>query len=180
MRVLIVEDNAFNAYCLRRLLESVAPTVNVIVVNNSKAALAQVSYALPDMMVIDGDLGASNDVLYFNGPELAHILLEKNPQLPLIAWSASETMHQSFAKVFQHHAIPLTEYNNWSKGITQEHIDKTWSHYFGTTDRSGKATSSYLRQKNRAFDRNQANPREHQLLLKENHEFVPLHQGYAV
>jgi CheY-like chemotaxis protein len=130
MRVLIVEDNAFNAFCLRRLLESAVASISVTIVHNSKAALSQVNHHAPDMVVIDGDLEASNDGTQCNGPELAHILLQKYPDLPLIAWSNSDSMRVVFMHVFKHHDKPINEYNTWNKLISVEHISKTWNHYF--------------------------------------------------
>ena len=131
MRVLIVEDNAFNAFCLRRLLESVVTSVSVAIVNNSQSALSLIHSSSPDMIVIDGDLGALNDGVYCNGPELASVVLQKYPHLPLIAWSDSEVMKEAFAHVFKRHNKPYNEYNNWTKVISHERICKTWAYYFG-------------------------------------------------
>ncbi|WP_298624272.1 response regulator [uncultured Legionella sp.] len=130
MRILIVEDNAFNAYCLRRLLESVVAKVMVTIVNNSQAALSLMNANPADMVVIDGDLGAVQDG-YCNGPELAHLLLKKFPLLPLIAWSDSDFMRDEFAVVFNQHLQSLNEYNSWTKAISLERIYKTWAYYFG-------------------------------------------------
>ncbi|KGP62999.1 histidine kinase [Legionella norrlandica] len=131
MRVLIIEDNAFNAFCLRRLVESVIASVSVTIVNNSHAALSFINSHCPDIVVIDGDLGAMNDEMNCNGPELAGILLKKYPQLPIIAWSDSDTMREDFTKVFKTHGKLLNEYNSWAKVIGQERIYKTWAYYFG-------------------------------------------------
>ncbi|MDI1352503.1 MAG: response regulator, partial [bacterium] len=95
MRVLIVEDNAFNAFCLRRLLESVMTFGTVTIVNNSRAALSLINNYSPDLVIIDGDLGAFNDGLHCNGPELATIILGKYPHLPLIAWSDSIELREA-------------------------------------------------------------------------------------
>lgn len=70
MRVLIVEDSAFNAFCLRRLLESVVASISVTIVNNSQAALSFVNNYCPDIVIVDGDLGASPDEMNCNGPSL--------------------------------------------------------------------------------------------------------------
>ncbi len=131
MRILIVEDNAFNAFCLRRLLESVVSTVTVTIVSNSLEALPLINNNLPDMVVIDGDLGAANDEYCCNGPELANLLLQKFPHLPLIAWSDSELMREAFFRVFNKHRQPLNEYNSWTKAISLDRIFKTWAYYFG-------------------------------------------------
>ncbi len=129
MRVLIVEDNAFNAFCLRRLLESVVTSVSVTIVNNSQAALSLVHNNVPDVVIIDGDLGA-NDGVHCNGPVLADTLLQKYPHLPLIAWSDSLPMREAFSKIFKQHGKPLNEYNTWTKVITIERITKTWAYHF--------------------------------------------------
>ncbi len=83
------------------------------------------------MVVIDGDLGASKDGPFCNGPELADALLHKFPQIPLIAWTDSESMRESFALVFHHHNKSYNEYNNWTKVISLERLCKTWAFYFG-------------------------------------------------
>lgn len=146
MRVLIVEDSAFNAYCLRRLLESVtqsmASSVQVTIANNSQAALLAIHNRCPDMVIIDGDLGALKRNTYFNGPELADILLHKYVDLPVIAWTDSDSMLQQFASVFSQHQLQLNEYNCWAKNITMSHIYKTWSHYF--SDFLGTQFNLYL------------------------------------
>ncbi|KTD52950.1 response regulator [Legionella quateirensis] len=130
MRVLIVEDSAFNAFCLRRLLESVVAQVSVTIVNNSQTALSLINSHSPDMVVIDGDLGADSDDHCCNGPELVDILIPKYPNLPLIAWSDSEVMREAFSQVFKRHNHSLNEYNSWSKVISIDRICKTWAYYF--------------------------------------------------
>lgn len=130
MRVLIVEDNAFNAFCLRRLLESVVTSISVTIVNNSQAALSFMNNYCPDIVVMDGDLGASNDEVNCNGPELAGILMQKYPQLPIIAWSDSDIMREDFIQVFKNYGRLLNEYNTWTKVIGLERICKTWTYYF--------------------------------------------------
>lgn len=129
MRVLIVEDNAFNAYCLRRLLESVLIPVDVTLVNHSQAALAFVESNEPDVVIIDGDLAVS-DGINCNGPALADMLLAKYPYLPLIAWTNSELMRDAFAQTFKQHKKPFNEHNNWSKVTTAERICRAWNYFF--------------------------------------------------
>lgn len=131
MRVLIVEDNAFNAFCLRRLLESVTTSLEVTIVNNSQAALLYVANNIPDLVIVDGDLGALNAELHCNGPQLSRLILKKYPHLPLIAWSDSDVMRQDFAVVFEQFDRPYNEYNSWTKVISLERICKTWAYYFG-------------------------------------------------
>lgn len=132
MHVLIVEDNEFNAFCLRRLLESVMTTSSsVTVANNSQAALSLIYNTLPDLVIIDGALGAPEKGAYCNGPELANILLYKYPELPVIAWSDSETMRQEFSDVFAHYDRPINKYNYWAKAVSLEVIHSAWAYYFG-------------------------------------------------
>lgn len=131
MRVLIVEDNEFNAFCLRRLLESVIAIKSVSVVNNSNAALS-LFYSNPfDLVIIDGGLGAvCGNGTYCNGPELAQILLYKYPHLPLIAWTDLVCMRQAFNDIFKQHDRVLNEFTLWNKTVTVETICKSWTNFF--------------------------------------------------
>lgn len=131
MRVLIIEDNEFNAFCLRRLLESVITGSSVTLVNNSNAALA-LFYSHPfDLVIIDGDLGADRAKgAYCNGPELAQILFYKYPHIALIGWTDSQQMRQKFSHIFKQHDRSLNEFSMWNKTVTTETICKTWTHYF--------------------------------------------------
>ncbi|RUR10158.1 response regulator [Legionella sp. km772] len=142
MRVLIIEDNEFNAFCLRRLLESVMIKGSVSIVNNSNAALA-LFYSHPfDLVIIDGDLGAARiKGAYCNGPELAQILLYKYPQLAVVAWTDSPQMRQDFSQVFKQHERLMNGFNLWNKTVTIETICKTWTHYF--SEYIGGQTSIY-------------------------------------
>lgn len=128
MRVLIVEDNAFNAFCLRRLLESVLNNLNVCIAATSDAALTQLENNHYDLLILDGDLG---EEAYGNGPELANRIMSQFPELPIIVWSDTESMRTLFAKVFQKHNQFMNEYNTWNKTISLDHICKTWAYYFG-------------------------------------------------
>ena len=133
MRVLIVEDNEFNAFCLRRLLESVLTgAVSVSVVDNSHYALSLI-YAtnLPDLVIIDGNLGVPDNGLHCNGPELANILLYKYPHLPIVAWTDSEAMRQAFSQVFEEHDRLINDFSFWNKTVSLDCISNTWAHYFG-------------------------------------------------
>ncbi len=142
MQVLIVEDSAFNAFCLRRLLESeVTPTV-VTIVHDSQAAMSYVNNNVPDMVIIDGDLGAT-EAPYCNGPALTESLLQQYPYLPIIAWSDSETMREDFAVAFMRHDRLLNEYNIWAKVVARDLIRKTWSYYFGEPMKDQNAIFSY-------------------------------------
>ena len=130
MHVLIIEDNAFNAFCLRRLLESVLKGITVGIVNNSEAALAQVKTNLPDLIIVDGDLCASEE-LHCNGPELADKIMSSNPTLPIIVWTNSKAMLKAFSAVFQQHQKPFDGFHNWSKMVSSEQINNSWTQYFG-------------------------------------------------
>lgn len=142
MRILIVEDNAFNAFCLRRLLESMVTSISVTIVNNSQAAMSYINSNLPDMVVVDGDLGTTNE-LHCNGPEFADALLQIYPHLPVIAWSDSESMREAFAVVFNQHNKFLNEYNSWTKVVGLDRICKTWAYYFGEFMAGQNAEFSY-------------------------------------
>lgn len=131
MRVLIIEDNEFNAFCLKRLLESVITRSSVSIANNSNAALA-LFYSHPfDLVIIDGCLGATRaNGAYCNGPELAQILLYKYPQLALVAWTDSQQMRQEFSLVFKQYERSFNEFSLWNKTVTIETICRTWTHHF--------------------------------------------------
>lgn len=128
-RILIVEDSAFNAFCLRRLLESEVRSAIVTIAHDSQVAWSYVNNNVPDLVIIDGDLGA--DAPYCNGPELTESLLQYYPYLPIIAWSDSESMREDFAAIFQRHNKQRNEYSMWAKVVARELIGRTWSYYFG-------------------------------------------------
>ena len=115
---------------LCRLLESADPSVSVTIVNNSQTALSLINSDLPDIVIVDGDLGA-NDGALCNGPSLVDALLQKYPYLPLIAWSDSEPMREAFSSVFKQHNKPFNEYNTWPKVVSLERILKTHAYHFG-------------------------------------------------
>lgn len=143
MRVLIIEDNAFNAYCLCRLVESVIASVSVNVVTNSRDALSFMDINLPNLVIIDGDLGMV-DEWSCHGPQLAALLLQKYPSLPVIAWSDSEFMRGAFAKVFVQNNRLVNEFNTWAKAVSLECVHKTWAYYFGNLVEEKKPSYSYL------------------------------------
>ncbi|KTD11957.1 two-component response regulator [Legionella gratiana] len=140
MHVLIIEDNAFNAFCLSRLLETVTVSVSVTVVNNSQDALSAIDINVPDLVIIDGELNLINESST-HGPQLAAILLQKHPHLPLIAWSDSEFMRGAFTKVFMQHNRLVNEYNTWTKTLNPDCIRKTMDYYFD--ELTGKTTKSF-------------------------------------
>jgi CheY-like chemotaxis protein len=143
MRVLIIEDNAFNAFCLSRLLESVAGSVSIDTVSTSQDALSFIETHVPDLVILDGELQLINE-LSTHGPQLASIILQKNPHLPLIAWSDSEFMRGAFAKVFIQYNRLVNEYNTWAKTVSLECIKKTWSYYFNESIGEKQQTYSHV------------------------------------
>jgi DNA-binding NarL/FixJ family response regulator len=133
MRVLIVEDNAFNAFCLRRLLESVLGTSCVItVVDNSHAALTLIyRSSAPDLIIIDGQLGAPDSGGYCNSPELANILLYKYPELPIVVWSDEDEVRREFMRVFQAHDRLIQDCYFWNKTVDLDFISSIWTQCIG-------------------------------------------------
>ncbi|KTC99314.1 response regulator [Legionella erythra] len=121
MRVLIVEDNAFNAFCLTRLLQSAQPSVQVIVVNDSLSALNVIESEDVSLVIVDGDLGVG-DGLLCNGPALADALWELKPSLPVIAWTDSEIMRSAFAETFKQQQKCFNDIYCWPKIVSQERI----------------------------------------------------------
>lgn len=129
MHVLIVEDSAFNALCLRRIMETSIPTISVAIANNSTIALSSIHSNTPDLVIIDGDLGAVDGV-NCNGPVLAGFLLNKYPRLPIIAWSDSELMRDAFAKIFKHYNRTANIFNTWPKVVNQDRVLNTINHFY--------------------------------------------------
>ena len=130
MRILIIEDNTFSAFCLRRILESVLASVSVIVTSNSQDALSLIDFELPDLVIIDGELEQVNESSR-HGPQLAAAVLEKYPHLPMIAWTDSEFMREAFAKVFIQHNRLVNGHSIWAKVISPECVRRAWTYYFG-------------------------------------------------
>ncbi len=149
MRVLIIEDNAFNAFCLSRLLESVISSVAIDVVSNSQDALSFIDTHVPDLVVIDGELNLI-DEFSTHGPQLAAVILQKYPHLPLITWSDSEFMRGAFAKVLIQYNRLVNEYNTWNKTVSPECIQKTWAYYFDESVAEKHAFSHITRSKRQA------------------------------
>ncbi|MGL5743447.1 MAG: response regulator [Legionella sp.] len=145
MRVLIIEDNAFNAFCLCRLLESAITSVSTTVVSNSQDALSVMEINVHDLVIIDGELNLI-DEMSTHGPQLAAVLLQKYPHLPLISWSDSEFMRSAFAKIFIQHNRLVNEYNTWTKAVSLKSIHKTWTYYFGEAIGEKKSSFAHLTQ----------------------------------
>lgn len=130
MRILIIEDSEFNAFCLRRLLESVVSSASITIANTSNEALS-LFYSRPFDLAIIGELGpVKSRTVHCNGPELAQILLHKYPNVLLIAWTDSMRMRQEFSYIFNQYNHTLNKFNLWNKTVTIETICKTWTHYF--------------------------------------------------
>ncbi|CEK12098.1 response regulator [Legionella hackeliae] len=121
MRVLIVEDNAFNAFCLTRLLTTVNKQIQATVVGDSLSALNYLAENEVAFVIMDGDLGAT-DGLYCNGPALVETIWQQNSQLPVVAWSDSESMRKAFADVFKQYNKTLNDYTCWTKIVSHERI----------------------------------------------------------
>lgn len=121
MRVLIVEDNAFNAFCLTRLLTTVNKQIQITVVNDSLAALAYLAENDVSFVVVDGDLGVV-DGLNCNGPSLAELIWQNQPNMPLIAWTDSDTTRRAFIEIFKQYNKPINEYTCWTKVVSQDRI----------------------------------------------------------
>lgn len=114
MRVLIIEDNTFNAFCLTRLFEAICKQAQVSVVTDSIEALSTLEAFNPHLVILDGDLGAG-DGCYCNGPVLADLILRQFPNKALVAWTDNEPMRQAFADVFKTHQKPFNDTTIWSK-----------------------------------------------------------------
>lgn len=130
MRVLVVEDHSFNAYCLQRLLETSVPHIKVSIVNNSLAAMTHLQKDRPDLIILDGHLGVS-DGLHCNGPILADTIWKNYPQMRIISWTDSESMRQAFAAVYKQHGKSFNVYSSWSKVVNPERIRKSLAYVNG-------------------------------------------------
>lgn len=127
MRVLIVEDNVFNAFCLSRLLTVVDKQVQITIIQDSVEALNLIQESDFSFVVLDGNLGAT-DGLQCNGPTLADVIWQLKPNLPIVAWTDSEVMRHAFFEVFNRHNKLLNEYNCWTKVVSQERIHQSIAH----------------------------------------------------
>lgn len=121
MHILIVEDSDFNAFCLKRLLESVYQNIHIKTVNDSVDALHACEKNTFDAIIIDGDLGAG-DGLRCNGAALADSIWNKNPQQYIISWTDSDYWRKAFAEVFRQHRKTLNENSCWPKVVTYDRI----------------------------------------------------------
>lgn len=129
MSILIVEDNAFNAFCIKRLFAFINSELELTVVPDGFSAFSYLAENRPELVILDGDLSVSG-TFYCNGPALAELIWRTNPQLPIIAWSNSEAMRAAFAQVFMQHSRQLNDYNCWPKIVSVERINKSLSAEF--------------------------------------------------
>lgn len=116
MRILVVEDSPFNAFCITRLLQEANPALEVAIAKNSDEALALLSLEHYSLVVLDGDLGALDGKLC-QGPVLALEIQKQYPKLPLVCWTDNAAMRQSFQKVFAIAGIVMDEMYCWNKVI---------------------------------------------------------------
>ncbi|KTD33781.1 two component sensor and regulator histidine kinase response regulator [Legionella nautarum] len=124
MRILIVEDNAFNAFCLSRLLETINKQIKLKLVNDSLSALCYLAQYEVALIILDGDLGASDGVKC-NGPALADVIWLNHPSIPIIAWSDSEEMRTAFSAVFRKHNKEFNDYSCWKKEVKVDLIQQS-------------------------------------------------------
>jgi len=128
MHVLIIEDNAFNAFCLTRLLQAAYNQIQVTVVNNSIEALDLLQQQTPSLIILDGDLRVS-DELHCNGPALADLIWSNWLNVSIIAWTNSELMRQAFAEIFKQYNRPFNENHCWQKIVSQKRILQSLAYF---------------------------------------------------
>lgn len=116
MQVLIVEDNAFNAFCMARLFETICSNTEVSVAKNSLEAITNIDAIAPDLVVLDGNLQAL-DGDQCNGPALADYIWRRCPRMPIVAWTDHEGMIKKFKDVFATHLKPFNEVTAWPKSM---------------------------------------------------------------
>lgn len=124
MHVLIVEDNAFNAFCLTRLLQASCQHIKVSVVNNSVNAYNFFLDQVPSFVVLDGCLSV-HDEQHAHGPVLADLIWTAWPKMPVIAWTNCDTTRQTFDAVFKKHKKNFNDIYCWSKVVSQTSIAKS-------------------------------------------------------
>lgn len=129
MLILIVEDNAFNAFCLSRILTATLKGCQVKIASDSSEALSMIDADQYDAVIVDGDLGAS-DGMNCNGPALTDAIWSEYPWITVIAWSDSSSMRQAFSEVFKRHNKLFNEYFCWPKIIQEQSILAFWSYCY--------------------------------------------------
>lgn len=133
MRVLVVEDNRLNAYFLTRLLGTLPFDLDVKVVSNSFEALQYLECTYYDLIILDGDLGASGNHTV-NGPILADMIWQKNSEQALVSWTDNPSMKCDFAKVFSKHSKLFCENTNWPKSVTTQRLSAYFSNLTSNTN----------------------------------------------
>ncbi len=121
MHILIVDDNAFGAYCLSRLLSLVSSEVSISIVHDSEKALVAIEEKQPDWLILDGDLHAG-DGIHCNGPALLDCIWTLHPDLSVVIWTDSDVMRKGFSEVFSRYNKPFTDDFNWPKMVKQSRI----------------------------------------------------------
>ncbi len=116
MRVLMVEDSAFNAFCLAQLLENICPGVEALIAKNSLDAIHFMDTSIPDLIVLDGNLEAL-DSNQCNGPALADFIWRQHPYMPIVAWTSHDEMVKKFKDVFFAHHKPFNDLTCWPKSL---------------------------------------------------------------
>jgi len=121
MHILIVDDNAFGAYCLSRMLSVVNANVTITIAHNSLAALSAIEEKQPDWVILDGDLQAG-DGIQCNGPALLDCIWSLYPDISVVVWTDSDIMNAGFADVFHRYNKPYTDDYCWPKMVKQSRI----------------------------------------------------------
>ncbi len=119
MRILIVEDNSFNAFCLSRLLEATIRPAQLQVANDADKALLQLNKFRPDLLILDGDLGKSS---HYNGPMLADKIWTSSSECVIVAWTDNIERDSDFAEVFKRHNKDFDHYTRWSKNVSASEL----------------------------------------------------------
>lgn len=117
MRILVVEDSPFNAFCMTRLLQEANPALEVSVAKNSDEALISLAKEHCSLAVLDGDLGAVVDGGLCQGPVLAVEIQKRYPKLPFVCWTDNAAMRQAFHNVFASVGIVMDNMYCWNKVI---------------------------------------------------------------
>lgn len=142
MNILIVEDHAFSAFCLSRILESNLECCHVRIAANSVEARAAVRSEDFDLIILDGDLGAG-DGIHCNGPALADLLWSENPWLSIVVWSDSEKMSAAFAQVFKRYQKAFNAHFCWPKMVGKARVQSFFEHCFPSIPHRAIARSNY-------------------------------------
>lgn len=116
MRVLLVEDNSFIAFCLTRFLKEALVDAHVSVVKDADSAYQAVTHDTPDLLILDGHL--SDDARAETGPEIADKVWQAFPDMAIVACTDSESMKGAFKTIFERHQKAFDKDSNWPKNIS--------------------------------------------------------------